>query len=78
MDPQHLKDLLCTGGGDNSTILTKEFLSWSRRQSTNAFKAALDAEYAGIPLAGTMARFDPVLRLLEQYRKCGWGSVLTR
>ena len=37
-------DILCTGGGDISMILRDEFLSWSRRQRTNVFKAALDAE----------------------------------
>jgi len=41
--------------------LTDEFLSCSRRQSTNAFKAAFDTEYAGSVAAGTMARLDPVL-----------------
>lgn len=35
--------------------------SCSRRQSTKAFKAALDAEYAGKGAAGTMDRLDVVL-----------------
>lgn len=38
-------------------------LSWSRRQRTNVFKAALDAEYAGRGAAGTIARWMPVLPL---------------
>lgn len=43
--------------------LTGDALSWSRRQSTNAFKAALDAEYAGRLTAGTIARLEPVLSI---------------
>jgi len=41
--------------------LTDEFLSWSRRQRMNAFKAALEAEYAGRVAAGTIAKLEPVL-----------------
>lgn len=47
--------------------LTDEFLSWSRRQRTNTFKAALDAEYAGRVDAGTIARLEPVLPLSENH-----------
>lgn len=38
-------------------------LSSSRRQRTKAFRAALDAEYAESPIAGTIAMLDPVLEL---------------
>ena len=58
-------DILCTTGGDNSMTLTEESLSSSRRQRTNAFKAALDAEYADRVLAGTIERLELVLSLLE-------------
>ena len=45
--------------------LTEELLSCSRRHRTNAFSAALEAEYAGSAGAGTMARLDPVLEELS-------------
>ena len=44
---------------------TDEFRSWSRRQRTNAFKAALEAEYAGRVEAGMIAKFEPVLTMLK-------------
>lgn len=55
--------LLCTGGGDISITLVCEWRSCSRRQSVKAFRAALEAEYAGREAAGIMARFEPVLHM---------------
>ena len=51
-----LVDILCTTGCEISMTLTDESLSWSRRQRIKAFKAALDAEYAEMLVAGTMPR----------------------
>lgn len=62
----HLDHLLWTTGGDSSITLTDEFLSSSRRQRTNALRAALDAEYAESPVAGTIAMLDPVLTKSEK------------
>ena len=53
--------------------LTEELLNWSRRQRTNAFKAALDAEYPGRVVAGTMARLEPVLSLFGIVRTSSWN-----
>lgn len=56
--------------------LTEELLNWSRRQRTNAFKAALDAEYPGREAAGTMARLEPVLSLFRIVRISNWNVDL--
>ena len=53
--------LLWTMGGESSMILTLELRSCSRRQRMNALRAALEAEYAGIGVAGTMDRLELVL-----------------
>ena len=53
--------------------LTEELLNWSRRQRTNAFKAALDAEYPGRVVAGTMARLEPVLSFFRIVRTSNWN-----
>ena len=59
-------------------ILTDEFLSWSRRQRMNAFNAALEAEYAGRLVAGTMARFELVLSLLYICSYLARNTALTK
>jgi hypothetical protein len=51
-----MEHLLCTGGGESSMTFTLVSASWSRRQRVKAFKAALEAEYAGIVTAGMIAR----------------------
>lgn len=58
------ENILWTTGGESSITLMLVFLRLSRRQRVNAFRAALEAEYAGKVAAGTMARWLPVLALL--------------
>lgn len=38
------EDILCTTGGEISMTLTVELRSWSLKERTNEFRAALEAE----------------------------------
>jgi hypothetical protein len=60
-------DVLWTTGGESSMTLMLVFRRLSRRQRVNAFRAALEAEYAGRVAAGTTARWLPVLFSSEYF-----------
>ena len=69
-------NLLWTTGGESSITLMLVFLRLSRRQRVNAFKAALEAEYAGSVAAGMMARWLPVLLSSDISQSWYWVAYL--